>query len=382
MTWSPNATVTVNGTSFTDKSLAGVQVNYGRTNIWEQPRAGYAVVNILNTTNSDYGFQPRQEIVITVNNSSGTPVTIFTGKVTQINNRMANVGSVMNVAVQQLTAVSPLAEMSRVVSGANYAKQYDDVRLNAILTASGVDIDVVDTPGVYEFQAYNNGYVDTYTLASKYAQMAFGYIYDTPSGKVGYANESHRLIDANTNGYFNIPKSYILGADVNSSKTDVNLLNDVVLSYKANATVTSQDLSSQSSYGLAAGTVSTELENTTEAQYQADRYITLRSTPRTNVGQFSIPVDADFISNTNRNTLLNIYMGKPIQIDNLPMAIKNQTYKGFVEGWNWQIYRNTCQLTLTTTDSTLSIIPTRWQDVSATLKWSDLDPALQWSNYE
>lgn len=163
MTWSPNATVTVNGTSFTDKSLAGVQVNYGRTNIWEQPRAGYAVVNILNTTNSDYGFQPRQEIVIKVNNSSGTPVTIFTGKVTQINNRMANVGSVMNVAVQQLTAVSPLAEMSRVVSGANYAKQYDDVRLNAILTASGVDIDVVDTPGVYEFQAYNNGYVDTYT---------------------------------------------------------------------------------------------------------------------------------------------------------------------------------------------------------------------------
>lgn len=382
MTWSPNATVTVNGTSFTDKSLAGVQVNYGRTNIWEQPRAGYAVVNILNTTNSDYGFQPRQEIVIKVNNSSGTPVTIFTGKVTQINNRMANVGSVMNVAVQQLTAVSPLAEMSRVVSGANYAKQYDDVRLNAILTASGVDIDVVDTPGVYEFQAYNNGYVDTYTLASKYAQMAFGYIYDTPSGKVGYANESHRLIDANTNGYFNIPKSYILGADVNSSKTDINLLNDVVLSYKANATVTSQDLSSQTSYGLAAGTVSTELENTTEAQYQADRYITLRSTPRTNVGQFSIPVDADFISNTNRNTLLNIYMGKPIQIDNLPMAIKNQTYKGFVEGWNWQIYRNTCQLTLTTTDSTLSIIPTRWQDVSATLKWSDLDPALQWSNYE
>lgn len=382
MTWSPNATVTVNGVSYTDKSLAGVQVNYGRTNIWEQPRAGYAVVNILNTTNTDYGFQPRQEIVITVQNSTGTPVTIFTGKVTQINNRMARVGSVTNVAVQQLTAVSPLAEMSRVVSGANYVKQYDDVRLNAILTASGVDIDVVDTPGVYEFQAYNNGYVDTYTLASKYAQMAFGYIYDTPSGKVGYANESRRSIDATTNGYFNIPKSYILGSDVNSSKTDVNLLNDIVLSYKANATVTSQDLGSQSSYGLAAGTISTELENGSEAQYQADRYIVLRSTPRTNVGQFSIPLDADFVSNTNRNTLLNIYMGKPIQVDNLPVAIKNQTYKGFVEGWNWQIYRNTCQLTLTTTDSTLSIIPPRWQDVSATLKWSDVDPTLQWSNYE
>lgn len=382
MTWSPNATVTVNGVSYTDKSLAGVQVNYGRTNIWEQPRAGYAVVNILNTTNSDYGFQPRQEIVIKVNNSSGTPVTIFTGKVTQINNRMARVGSVTSVAVQQLTAVSSLAEMSRVVSGANYVKQYDDVRLNAILTASGVDIDVVDTPGVYEFQAYNNGYVDTYSLAAKYAQMAFGYIYDTPSGKVGYANESRRFIDARDNGYFNIPKSYILGADVSSAKTDVNLLNDLVLSYKANATVTSQDLTSQAAFGLAAGTISTELENGSEAQYQADRYIVLRSTPRTNVGQFSIPLDADFVSNTNRNTLLSMYMGKPIQIDNLPIAIKNQTYKGFVEGWNFQIYRNTCQMTLTTTDSTLSVIPTRWQDVQATLKWSDVDPTLQWANYE
>lgn len=382
MTWNPSTTVTIDSTSYADKSLAGVQISYGRVNLWEQPRAGYAVVNILNTTNSDFAFQPNQDIVITMNNSSGTPVTVFTGKITDIKNTMASIGTVAQVAVQQLTAVSPLAKMARTQIDGNYPKEYDDDRLTTILTDAGVTIDTVDTPGVYEFQAFNNGTADSYSLAAKYAQMAFGYIYDTPDGKVGYANESRRFVDARDNGYMAIPKSYILGRNVASSKNLNNLLNDLLLTYKSNNSVTAQDLTSQANYGLLAGSISTELENMAEAQYQADRYITLRATPRTNLGQLSIPLDADFVTNSDRNALLNIYHGKPFEVLNLPTAIKNETYKGFVEGWTFYITRNTCQLTITSTDNTLSVVPTRWQDVQATLIWSDVDPAVQWYQYD
>lgn len=382
MTWNPSGSVVINGVTYTDKSLAGVSVSYGRTNIWEQPRAGYASINILNTTNSDFAFAPNQSVVVKVKNSSGVDITIFTGKITDIQNGIASSGSVMNVAVQRITAVAPFAGMARNIISGNYAKEYDDVRMTNILTDAGVTIDTIDTPGVYEFKAITNGNMDSYTLASKYAQMGFGYIYETPSGKVGYANESRRFIDARDNGYFDIPKSYVLAADVSSSKNINNLLNDVILSYDNGSSVTSTDATSQSTYGIVSGAISTELHNTVEAQYQADRYITLRSTPRTNLGQFSIPLDAEFISNTKRDTLLNIYMGKPIQISNLPVAIKNTVYKGFVEGWVFSITRNTCRLIITSTDSSLSVVPTRWQDVQASLIWSDVDPTLQWANYE
>lgn len=381
MTWIPDASVTVNGVNYDSKTLNGVQVSFGRTTIWEQPRAGYAVVSILNTTNSDFGFQPNQSLVITIDNSSGTPITIFTGKVTDIRNNIDAAGTVNKVAIQTLTAISPLANMSRKNITGTYGKEYDDVRMTNILTNAGVTIDSVDTPGVYEFQSVAGSTTDAYTIAAKYAQMGFGYIYDTPTGKVGYANESHRFNDATANGYFNISKSYLLSRDISSSKNLNNLLNDVLLSYRA-GTVTSSDTTSQASYGVQAGSITTELHNLTEAQYQADRYITLRATPRTNLGQFTIPLDAPNVTDADRNALISIYHGKPIQVQNLPTAIKNQTYRGFVEGWTFIIYQNSCQLTISSTDATLSIVPTRWQDVAATLKWSDVGATIQWTTYD
>lgn len=380
MTWIPDASVTINGTNFDDKSLAGIQVSFGRQTIWEQPRAGYAIVNILNTTNSDFAFQPNQSLVITIDNSAGTPVTIFTGKITDIRNRIDAAGPSLKTAIQQITAVSPLAGMSRSVISANFAKEFDNVRIDSILTSAGVSKDTVDG-GVYEFQAISAGNADAYTLAAKYAQQSFGYIYDTPDGKIGWANESRRSIDVATNGYFNLNKSYLLRNDLTSAKTLNNLLNDVLLSYRA-GTVTSEDLSSQTTYGLAAGTITTELHNLSDAQLQADRYITLRATPRTNLGQITIPLDAPIVTNSDRDNLINMKHGKAIQISNLPLAIKNSNYRGFVEGWTFLIYRTTCQLTMLTTDATLSIVPTRWQDVSATLQWSGVGATVQWATYD
>lgn len=378
--YNPNAKVTINGNSFDSVTLAGVQVSYGRQTIWEQPRAGYSIVNILNTTNTDYQFQPNQSVVIEISNSSGTPITIFTGKITTIKNTVAAAGSIGQHVIHQITALSPLARMSRDIISADFPKEFDNIRLNTILTNAGVTIDTIDA-GVYEFQAITAGTADAYSLASKYAQMAFGYIYDTPSGKIGFANESRRFVDQRDNGYLSISKSYLLERDISSSKETNNLLNDVLLTYRA-GTVTSQDTTSQSAYGLAAGTITTELHNLTDAQIQADRYITLRSTPRTNLGQFSIALDPGNITASDLNALINMYHGKPIKIQNLPTGIKNQTYKGFVEGWTFSIGYQTASITIISTDASLSIVPTRWQDVQATLKWSDVDPAIQWATYD
>lgn len=380
MSWIPNATVTINGTNYDANTLQGVQVSFGRQNIWEQPRAGYAVINVLNLTNSDYGFQPNQNVVITMDNSSGTPITIFTGKITDIRNSIDSSGPNQKNAIQQITAISPLALMSRVNLSGSFGKEFDNIRMDTIITAANVSKDTIDA-GVYEFQAVTDGTSDTYTLASKYAQMSFGYIYDTPNGKIGWANESRRFVDVTANGYYNLNKSYLLRQNLTSSKNLTNLLNDLILSYRA-GTVTSSDTTSQSQYGLAAGVIDTELHNLADAQIQADRYITLRSTPRTNLGEFSIQLDTSSITNADRDFLVGMNHGKAIQISNLPMAIKNSNYRAFVEGWTFVINRNSAQITLTTTDATLSIVPTRWQDVSASLQWSGVGATIQWATYD
>lgn len=383
MTWVIDPTVQINGTNYTSDTLNGVSINYGRSTIWEQPRAGYASIQVLNDDNSALSIQLNDPVTISVDNSAGTPLTVFTGKVQSISNSIQALGTSGKVVIHTVTAISPMADMSRVLTNTSgYPKEYDDDRLTAILTDSGVSIDVIDTPGVYEFTAKSASPADCYYWASYYAQMAFGYIYDTTDGKVGYANESRRTVEAATNGYLVIPEDVILYRGVNSEINLNNLLNKVRLEYKANATVTAESLSSIASYGEQAADIITELEDGAQAQFQADRYITLRSTPQAVLKSFTVQLSSPTITNSVLDDLLGVYMGLPVQVSQFPNGIYNGIFRGFVEGWTLTINENSANLNLNVTKNTLSITPTRWQDVSPTLIWDDVDPAVEWADYE
>lgn len=383
MTWNPEGVVTIGGVDFTSESLWNVSINYGRTTIWEQARASYAIIQLLNINDIDFHLMMNDVVTIQIKNSSGVLKTIFTGKVTDLTNSLAGSGSVTNVPIQQVTAVGVFAEMARkVIGNTSWVKEYDDARMTRIFTDAGVTIDVVDTPPVYEFQARSASPDDAYTLAAKYAQQAFGYIYETTNGEVGYANESHRRNYVATYGYNDLDLSYIQSNGIQSNKTIADVLNSVVLSYKANAQKIASDATSIATYGEIAASIQTELENGTEAQYQADRYVTLRSNPRTNLSAFAIQLDSSLLTNSDRDILIEVFMGMPVRIYSLPTAIKNSTYSGFVEGWSLSFNRYQANLLLTTTDSAYSIPPTRWQDVSASLIWSAVGATVTWATYD
>lgn len=383
MPWSPNATVTIDGVDFTQESLWNVSVTYGRTTIWEQARAGYASIDILNITNTDYEFDMNLPVVITVEDSSGDPVTLFTGKISNVSNRVAAAGENGLAAIQTISAISVFAEMARKVIGdTSWPKEYDDDRMTRIFTDAGVTIETVDTPPVYEFTARSASPSDAYSLAATYAQQAFGYIYETPLGEVGFANESRRFVSARDYGYLNISTDYILYDSVQSQKTLSDIMNSIVLSYKANAQVTAQDTTSITTYGQVAGSVITELEVMSEAQNQADRYVTLRAYPRTSLSSFSIQLDSPEVTSGDLDALLAISMDTAIEIDNLPIAIKNTTYKGFIEGWTFSINRVQVALTFDSSDVAYSVTPTRWQDVPALLTWNDVGATVTWDTYD
>jgi hypothetical protein len=375
MTWTPQPTVTIGGTDYSSSTLNGLTISYGRTNVWEQSRAAFATVGILNVDNLSLGLEINDTLTITVKDSNQNNVTLFTGSVTEISNQLQAAGGSTTVAVQTVTAVGAFAQMSRtIIGGDNWPKEYDDDRMTRIFTDSGVTIDVVDTPGVYEFTARDKNPANAYTLATSYAAQAFGYIYETKDGKVGYANESRRTIDVETNGYLDIDEGYINWRGINSKRSISDIVNRIVLFYKANAEVTSEDSHSISQFGLYEARVNTELENLDEAQNVADRYVSLRSIPETNFSAFNINLENPNLLAADLDSLLNIEMGTAFQIDNLPNAISPVTYQGFVEGWTIQIDRAQAVLNIISSDSAYSIVPIRWQDVDPTTEWDDIDP--------
>ena len=382
MTWTPQPTITVNGTTRNSITLTDVQISYGRSSVWEQSRAGYARISILNKNGVDNAFDMNQTVSIKVKNTSGTDVTVFTGKITSVDNTLSGSGSIGSAVVQTITAVAPFAQMSRKIIGDTaWAREFDSDRMTRIFTDAGQTIDIVDSPGIYEFTNRSANPADAYSLAASFAQQANGYIYETADGKVGFANESRRFTDQRDNGYTVIPTNYILWNSVASQKTLADITNSITVT-STNNSATSADTTSQATYGVVAGSKSTELHNVSDAQFQADKLILLRAFPRTSLSSFTIPVNSPNVSSTNVDKFISMAVGEPIQINSLPIGIKNTTYRGFVEGYTFSISQFEMVMNLATTDYSYSITPTRWQDVQATLTWAGVGATVQWATYD
>jgi hypothetical protein len=199
-------------------------------------------------------------------------------------------------------------------------------------------------------------------------------MYETKTGSVGYANESRRTIDVEANGYLDIDEGYINWRGINSRKSISDIVNRIILFYKNGQSKTAEDTASISNYGLIEARINTELEQGDQAQNISDRYVSLRSVPETNFSSFSINLDNPNLTALDLDDLINIEMGTAVQISNLPNAISSINYTGFVEGWVLVIDQSQALLTLTTSDSTYSVVPIRWQDVDPLTEWLDLDP--------
>jgi hypothetical protein len=179
----------------------------------------------------------------------------------------------------------------------------------------------------------------------------------------------------------NIPENYILWRSVSSSKGLQDILNSISLTYHTGSK-TSTDATSISLYGLLGASIQTELHNASDAQELADKYVALRRVPRLNMSSFTVQLDSPNVSSANLDKFLQMYMGQAVSISGLPIPLVPTNYYGFVEGWNLQVSRTQAVISLTTSESSYSIQPTRWQDVSAALAWNGVGAAVQWATYD
>jgi hypothetical protein len=96
--------------------------------------------------------------------------------------------------------------------------------------------------------------------------------------------------------------------------------------------------------------------------------------------QITFPVASSEIDNSDRNSLLNVFMGMPVNISNLPSNMVDGAFQGFVEGWTWTASLNQLNLTINISPLAYSLQAFRWNSVPATETWNTINPTLDWLN--
>jgi len=236
----------------------------------------------------------------------------------------------------------------------------------------------IDRPGDYELAARTASLTDIYSLASALATSGLGYLYEDSSGRIGYADSTHRSQYLTANGYVDLTGHHALARGIRTSKRSGDVRNNVTIVYRNGDKQSASSAASIASYGQQAYEITTSLHNLADAQSQAQFYLTLRAFPEAQFKSITFPISNPEIDNTDRDSLLNVFMGMPVNIVDLPSNINNGEFQGFIEGWTFTAGYNSLYLTLTVSPTAYSLQAIRWNGVPVGETWNTINAGLEW----
>jgi hypothetical protein len=404
--WNPEWQVTINGGGdYTNLTLANMTITSGRQDIYSQPYAGYCNVEIINLDQSPIVLDINDQIIIKVKDSSGTFVNLFGGYITDIDVEVTQTGSGGVSESIKVIALGSLSKLPKTLTAGVLNKDFDGDQIYSILSdlffgvwnevpaattwatydpaitwenAESSGLGEIDQPGNYELTARSSNTTDIYSLVSALATSGLGYIYEDAQGRIGYADSTRRSTYLGTNGYVDLTGNHALARGIRTQKRSGDVRNNVTISYKANAKQSALDEESIAIYGQQAYEINTSLENSVDALAQAEFYLALRAFPKAQFKSITFPISSPEIDDSDRDALLNVFMGLPVNISNLPSNITNGQFQGFVEGWTFSAGYNSLYLTLNVSPTAYSIQSMRWQAVSAAETWNTLSASLEW----
>jgi hypothetical protein len=238
----------------------------------------------------------------------------------------------------------------------------------------------IDRPGDYELTARSAETIDIYSLVSSLARSGLGYIYEDSSGRIGYADSTHRSQYLANNGYAYVDGGWAYAAGIATSRRLGDLRNEVTITYKNDAQETASDAASITLYGYQAENILTSIENQADAESQAEFYLDIRAYPQDQFKSITFPMTNSNIPDASRDQAFNIFMGLPLDIEDLPLNIADGRYQGFVEGWTWTSRFNALDLTVIVSPVAFSLQAFRWNSVPITERWNTISPTLDWNN--
>jgi hypothetical protein len=389
--------------------LASLNISSGRTNIYEQAQAGYCSVTLIVFDQTAIPYQINDALTIEVQNTSAVFVPIFGGTIVDIAVSVSEVGSSAYTQEVTLTALGALARLQKALTDGVLTQDFDGDQILTILTdllvnnwnevpaalqwqdydptvtwatAENTGLGEIDTPGNYELAQRSSATTVVYDLVSALATSGLGYIYENASGQISYADSTHRSIYLATNGYTELTANHALGRGITIKTRAGDIRNDVTILYNQNSTneVNDTDPASIAEYGNLAQIITTTIKHTVDAESQAAFYLSLRAYPRPNFEQITYALTNPELDDSDRDSLINVFMGQPISLSDLPLNMSAGTFQGFVEGWTFRASYNELSVTLTMSPLAFSLQAMQWQDVSVSEQWSTISGTLDWEH--
>jgi len=407
--YTPVYRIKVDGQEVTGITLSGLTITSGRTDIYSQPVAGYCNLTLIETALASINFEINDAVTIEVENSAGAYVYLFGGFITDLSIAVSTSSS--NVITQRINivAVGALARLARAIYTGNLASGNDGTQIAEVLSivlfdswnevpaptqwntynpttqwlnAQNSGFGEVDTPGDYSLDSQNNLNDTVYNIVSGLATSGLGYVYEDAQGRVGYADSTHRSEYLSANGYVDLDANQGIGPNLEIKKKAGDVRNTITIAYgsSGNSSVSASSSASISLYGQLASTIRTTLKNHTDAEAQAAYYLGIRAYPQYALQRILFPLANPEIDDTDRDALLNLFMGQPVNIANLPSNMANGEFQGFVEGWTWTANMNSLTLSMIVSPVSYSLQAFRWNSVPGTEKWNTLNPDLTWLN--
>ena len=404
--WTPEWRVKIQGVEYTNLTLSNLTISSGRTDIYQQPVAGYCRLQVKNNDLSNINFDINDGLTVEVKNDAGTWVVLFGGNITDMNVNVSSAGSIGISQTISITALGALARLPKAVFIGNIqqgtdGQQISDV-LEGILFANWNLVAAGDTWNSYDAtttwaNAENNGLgeidagdytldsqnsvdSDVYTVAAQLAQSGLGYLYESANGLINYADSTHRTEYFSANGYVDLDARHALAGNITTKKRSGDVRNSITLQYTSsgNSEVTDSDAASIAEYGELAQTIRTTLKNQADATSQAAFYLELRAYPRAFFDSVTFALGNPEIDETDRTSLLGVFMGMPVNLQNLPANMNNGEFQGFVEGWTFQASVSDLRLTMTVSPLSFSLQAFRWSSVPVTEYWNTVSNTLTW----
>ncbi len=358
----------VTGVSLEEVTIADVRVSCGRKDVWSDVEAGSLSVRITNTPTGLNGTIVIGKPIKLIANNGSQRWTLFTGRITDIEVSAVAWGEWEH----QITAVGPLADLSRLDIGGLWPRENDSQRIIRIIDSVGYDSQLVPTdiygPDIVAEPVPEEGespqQSEALGRALDTAQSGGGLLYEDPElGLIGYRPRVSRyqgglvLWDTSDGAWDDQGGTWAEPDGTDRLKpwtlqADTILLDPFTWEQHIGDLITfvevvygSLDIDDRPS--VIAGDltipvfgeeVDTLLADQADAQALADRIIAARSIPRWGAPETVVRVD--FFDPIGLNALFALrplVPGRPVDIPALPPGSPYPEFHGFLEGWEHRI---------------------------------------------
>ena len=406
MTWLPEWRITVGTTVYTN--VTGVSLTIGRVDIDRQCQAGYARMDIINTTNALFDIDVTDSLTLELKDSGGTYVPVFGGTVSDFSTSVRSPEEAGYVTLGSILAVGALAKLPKAIYTASVAHNLDGEQIRIILSdllenqwqevapslewnqydptttwanAENVGLGEIDA-GLYQMDNLSSADRNTQTLVQQIADSALGTLYEDKQGRISYADADHRSNYLAANGSTQLDGNYASPASVKSILQIGKIRNSEIVRYGNDygSTYSATDDASIATYGRYQRTFDSNIRFLADVEDIIERDLALRSTPRTQLDQITFRLDNPNMPDALRDDLINLFFGEPVVITNLPFNMFEGYFSGFVEGISIRATPTFVDATIYVSPTDFSLIAPTWATVIPTNTiWSGVNGTLQWT---